>query len=90
LVIYGIHGVVVDDLFLPGKRSGGIHLHGAAALTMFFAFLCACSVMISSIVDHYDTRDNEGKYKTFAVTLTTCGWVLFFVAILFELVGARR
>jgi len=31
LILYGIHGVIVDDLYIPGKHGPGVDLHGISA-----------------------------------------------------------
>ena len=76
LIVYGSYGVLTDDLYIPtsGRRrysstprpNSGMHLHGPAAWCIYLAILCAVACMISMVVDHYDERDNEIKYKQFA------------------------
>lgn len=63
---YGAYGVIVDDLFLPGRRTAGMHLHGMPAVTMFMAMCCAAAMLLAVVVDHYDTRANEIAYRRFA------------------------
>ena len=77
LIVYGGYGVYKNDLFIPGKRIKGVHLHDEPAILMYAAFICGCLVMLSVIVDHYDERDNEHKYKTFAKVFKYLGWGLF-------------
>jgi len=61
LFLYGSYGVYVNDLYIPGKRSKGIHLHDVPCWIMFGAIICACLVMLSVVVDHYDQRNNENE-----------------------------
>ena len=75
LAAYGGYGVWVDDLYIPTRR-GGIHFHGAPAWMHYGAFLCACLVMLSVVVDHYDRRENEPGYRKFAELFRGIGWVL--------------
>ena len=62
LFIYGGYGIYINDLKLRRR----IHLHDDPALIMYGAFLCACLVMLSEVIDHYDKRNNEHKYQIFA------------------------
>lgn len=75
LFMYGSFSVWIDDLFIPGKRSNGVHLHGTAAWLMYSAIICACLVMLSIIADHYGTRDNEISYRRFAMFFGSVGGV---------------
>lgn len=77
LLAYGAYGIYTNDLYLPGKRGPGVHLHDSPALVMFAAFICACLVMLSVVLDHHDKRNNEHKYQTFATALKYFGWLLF-------------
>lgn len=87
LIGYGGYGIINNDLYIPGKRNGGIHLTDAPAIMMYGAFICGVLVMLSTIIDHYDERDNEHKYKQFAKILKFCGWSLFGFALFFNLLG---
>jgi len=86
LLIYGTYGILVNDLFIPGKRSHGVHLHDDPALAMYGAFVCACLVMMSVVVDHYDRRNNERKYRFFSIVFQSMGWSLFVLALVLHLV----
>lgn len=85
LLIYGAYGIYTNDLYLPGKRGPGVHLHDSPALVMFAAFICACLVMLSVVVDHYDKKSNEHEYRTFANTLKYFGWLLFGASLLMHI-----
>jgi hypothetical protein len=85
LIIYGTFGVYIDDLYVPGKRSKGLHFHGVPCWVMYFAFLFAALNLLSVVVDHYDKRNNETNYKKFAKVTRRIGWLLFFVALLLDL-----
>ena len=86
LLIYGSHGIYINDLYMPGKHSRGINLHDEPALVMYAAFICGCLVMLSVVVDHYDERDNEHKYKLFAKYFKFLGLGLFGVALVWHIV----
>ena len=82
LLIYGAYGVWKDDLFVMGRKGGGIHLHHVQAWMMYGAFVCASLVMLSVVVDHYDKRDNEIIYQKFANTFRFSGWGFFILSII--------
>ena len=82
LFIYGARGIYVNDLYIPGKRGPGMHLHDGAAFIMYAAFVCACIVMLSVVIDHYDKRDNEHKYQAIGRFFEYSGWGLFAIALI--------
>lgn len=84
LIIYGSHGIYTNDLYIIGKR-GGLHLHDGPAFMMFAAFLCGSLVMLSVVIDHYDKRNNEQKYKSFASFFEITGWWLFVISLIWFL-----
>jgi hypothetical protein len=90
LLAYGSYGVWVNDLYIPGRRSRGIHLHDAPAWIMFGAIICACLVMLSVIVDHYDRRNNETNYRLFARAFTGVGWILFALSLVFGFIRQEQ
>ena len=53
LCAYGTYGVWGNDLYL----------HGIPAWVLYGAILCACLVMLSVVVDHYDKRNNETEVR---------------------------
>jgi len=75
LLLYGGWGVGRNDLYVPGKRGPGVHLHDGAAWLLFAAMICASAVMLSVVADHYDRRDNERHYRAFATWFRWLGWV---------------
>lgn len=86
LFAYGSYGVWVNDLYIPGKRSRGIHLHDVPAWIMYGAMICACLVMLSVVVDHYDRRDNENNYRQFAEVFKFLGWMFFGLSLIMAVV----
>lgn len=84
LLVYGGYGVWVDDLYIPGKR-GGLHLHHQPAWLMYAAMICAAVVLASSILDHYDRRDNEHRYRGFARVMSWLAWCAFAASMLWDL-----
>lgn len=86
LFTYGTYGVYVNDLYIPGKRSKGIHLHDVPAWIMYGAIICACLVMLSVVVDHYDKRNNETNYKLFADIFRVLGWGFFGLSLVMAII----
>ena len=84
LFAYGTYGICINDLYIKAKRSKGIHLHNEPALIMYAAFICACIVMVSVIIDHYDQRDNEHKYQLVGRIFKISGWTLFLIALFYS------
>ena len=85
LLIYGLGGFIIDDLYIPGKRGKGFHIHGIALYIMLCAFMCAIANLISIVIDHYDKRDNEISYKKFAKRTEILGWIFAVSAFLADL-----
>lgn len=85
LLGYGIFGLIIDDLYIPGKRGTGIHFHGIATWILFGAFLSGVANMMSVVVDHYDKRNNEKNYKLFSRITQILGWTLFVIALIVDL-----
>lgn len=86
LFAYGTYGVWVNDLYIPGKRSRGIHLHDVPAWIMYGAIITACLVMLSIVVDHFDRRNNETNYRGFAEAGKYVGWGLFALSLVMAII----
>jgi TRAP-type C4-dicarboxylate transport system permease small subunit len=86
LLVYGGYGIWINDIYIPGKRGNGIHLHDVPAWVMYGAFICACLVMLSVVVDHYDKRNNEINYKRFADAFRVLGWCFFGLSIILAII----
>ncbi len=90
LLVYGTIGFIIDDLYLPGKRSRGVHLHGEPLLVMLLSFAFAIANLMSVVIDHYDKRNNETNYILFAKFTRIAGWVLFGLALFLDLFVFRK
>lgn len=80
LVAWGGYGVFINDLMVPAKRDF-MHLHGPAAWVMYGAWLFGASFLVSVIIDHYDRRDNETRYKRFQNKVSGAGWAFFVLSL---------
>lgn len=86
LFAYGTFCSISNHFYLPihftrGARAGGIHLYDSAAVLMYGAVLCACLIMASIVVDHYDQRPNERHYRKFAKVMMYIGFCLFLLSV---------
>jgi len=88
LAAYGAFGIWIDDLLIPGKRSS-LHLSGLPAWIMGLALLCAAAHLASVVIDHYDTRDNEARYRLFLTWSRRLGWALAGLALALHIAGVR-
>lgn len=85
LLAYGSYGVYIDDLFIPGKRTRGVHMHGEPAWLLYAGMVFAALNMLSLIVDHYDRRDNEWNYRRIAKLTQWAAWTFFVLAFVLDL-----
>lgn len=76
LGLYSVWGLAIDDIYIPGKRGGGIHFQGASAIMMGAAIILAAITFLIEIVDHYDRRNNEHWYENFSCAAIIIGWAL--------------
>jgi hypothetical protein len=81
LLVYGTFGIYTDDLYIPGRRTSGVHFHGEPAFFVYAAMVCAILNLISVVVDHYDKRNNEKNYLLAANTAPWNSIVYYWVFI---------
>jgi uncharacterized membrane protein len=65
LVGYGAVGVLVDALWIPGRRTSGVVFSGIPAWLACSALCVGALGLLSVVVDHYDRRNNEHRYRDF-------------------------
>ena len=92
LLAYGAVGLYYDDIYVPGKRSKGIHFHGTAAWIVFGAFVCASLNLAFVFGDHYDPKGSGRYYHVIARTTQVVGWILFAGAVVCQVtsIGTSR
>lgn len=80
LIGYAGYGLLVDDLYLPGKRASlGQHYHGAAAGMMFMMLLIVAVEIITLALSRYDPIRKRITNQLF-IRLLTVAAVVFMVA----------
>lgn len=80
LVVYGIVGLINDDL--PIRRR--IHLHGFPLILMVIAMFGASLAMMLVVIDHYDRRDNERHYRMVSRIVQGIAWTCFILALVLD------
>ncbi|MEP6881744.1 MAG: hypothetical protein ABI866_07115 [Dokdonella sp.] len=88
IIAVGLVSFTTGELLLPGKRTSGpngISMQGAPAWCMSIAMVCACIVLLSVVVDHYDRRNNERYYRRIASVSKTIGWCAFAASLTIHL-----
>lgn len=76
---YGVIGLMIDDIYIPGKFHGH-HFHGSEVWLMFGAFFFASVNLMLIVVDHYDKRNNEKYYNLLARLTQFTSLTLFILA----------
>jgi len=92
LMGYSIYGVYKDDFLIIWRHTRimrrrsepmhGSHVHGLSAWLVFAALVCLTIALLSIVVDHYDKRDNEIKYKQINRVAVIAGIVFFVLAFI--------
>lgn len=85
ILSYGTVGLLLDDLYLPGKRTSGRHFHGEPLWILYLSCLSIVVNLLAVVLDHYDERDNEHKYKKLTKITYFMSWVFFILALVIDL-----
>lgn len=83
-LVYAVAELAIGYTYLPGKR-GGMLLSGVPTLCIAVGSLLLCMSALLVVVDHYDTRDNEERYKRLRAQALKTGAVLIVIAPLIEI-----
>ncbi len=83
VVIYGIHGVVVNDLYIPGKNGPGLDLHGVSTWLGLLSFLAGIAMVRNSTVVGPDGRTQADKIRYLL-------WGALFVGLTFAAVFLNK
>jgi hypothetical protein len=68
------YGLLTDEVWLPGRRRGDIHLHGSAVVCFFLATVCAAAFLTAEVVEHYDRQGEARRYQLFRRIAGLLGW----------------
>lgn len=90
VTVYAVFSARIDDFYIPGKRTDGLHLHGTAMWLACAASACAVLALLVVVADHYDRRNNERLYRQAGDYLRGLGWCFFVLAMLVSLVTSIR
>lgn len=86
LLAYGVAGLFTAHVDLSGRRIRIAVFKGGPAWLMAAALLVCAAVLLSAVVDHYDTRNNERCYRAFRRGGAVLGWWLVAAALVSHLV----
>lgn len=81
LLLYGGYGVATDSLLFPA-RGGALELYGVPAWLMYIALIFASLNLLAVVLDHYDKRDNESKYKSFNKFSKVMAWIFCIISMI--------
>ena len=87
LLVYGAVALQANDVVLLGRHGATLHLHDDAARFAVASFVCACAIMLSVVVDHYDRRDNERYYRRFGQVFCVLAYCCMGAALFLEMGG---
>ncbi len=65
-LLYASHSLYTGSFYLPSRQGHGTTLRGIPAYIMCAAVFVGVAHLASFIVDHYDRRNNEDRYASFA------------------------
>lgn len=67
LIWWALDGFLDGEMYLPGRKEGIYLRDGLAVVLGVVGALTGGIACFSALVDHYDRRDNEKKYREFFV-----------------------
>lgn len=77
LAALAVYSLAFRELPLASHRRPGVYpMTGAALWLMIPALALGCLAFLSIIVDHYDRRSNERRYRAFLTWSTRAGLAL--------------
>lgn len=77
LICYGAVGVLVDALWIPGRRTLGVVLFGGSTWLAMASLFAGAFGLLSVVVDHYDRRNNQHQYRRIqSASRWLCLWCL--------------
>lgn len=86
IALYAGLGLQAGHLVLPTKTRA-IEINGVASVLLAAALFVAAANMLSIVLDHYDRRNNEHRYESFAKATRWLGWGLVAAATVLYVVN---
>ena len=86
LVAYGVYGVAMNDLYMPGRLGDGAHLQQGASWLQLMALLSFSFVLVADEIANIDRRASERNYGAAKMTCIYGGFVLTALAAVVHLV----
>ena len=80
--LYATYGLVMGEMYLPGKRGASQTLHGSSAMSLAAAFLCIAIHLSMSLLGYPGRPDATKLHEAFAKYTKYAAIALFFVALL--------
>jgi hypothetical protein len=78
LLAYGTYGLVLGELYIPGRFPRWDRLAGAPMVIMCLSMMAVVVSLVTTVIDHYDRRDNEHRYYNVSfVAIGTAGFLFF-------------
>jgi hypothetical protein len=82
IMVYGIIGLINDDLNVKLSKSRIHHVHGTAAIVAVIGYMFGLCGLISVIIDHYDKRNNEHFYKRILRSASVIAFCLLVISVI--------
>jgi hypothetical protein len=74
---YALYGLLINDIWLPGKRGGPIHLRSWCARSFFLATVCAAAFFTSAM----GGRSPGYRLQVFRRVMFVSGWFFFIISL---------
>lgn len=81
-VAWALVGFLSGHMFFLVSRRGPLHFAGVPALLFSAAVLVSAAALASTILDHYDRRDNERAYRRAKRMLWGAAGIFFLLSVL--------
>ena len=82
LLALSAYALQAGEFLLPTKHGRSILLKGPSLWNAALSLICASASMVTRVIDHFDTRNNEILYEYIAVGATWFSWTFFFACVL--------
>lgn len=69
IIVYGVNGLITDDLYLPGKRTLGRHYQGYSSWLMFGMLVSLAGGLLAFTFSEFDAVRREIKNRTLLISV---------------------